>query len=95
MGREKTALGVEIALTNARAGVPVIVFSIEMSGMELCKRFLVASTSDENDQREAFSASRVRNPRTIPDKRWGELCELAVKVGDIPIIIDDRGSINE
>jgi replicative DNA helicase len=84
-GRGKTALGAQMILANAKAGVPVMSFSIEMSAIELCKRLLAASSK--------VSAGLIRNPRYIPADRWLELGEAAATLGELPIYVDDRGSL--
>jgi replicative DNA helicase len=84
-GRGKTALGVQMSVANAKAGIPVMFVSIEMSAIELSKRLLAANSN--------FSAALIRNPRYIADDRWPELGEDSTKVGKLPIFVDDRGSL--
>jgi replicative DNA helicase len=61
-------------------------FSIEMSDIELGKRFLVANSN--------FSAGLIRNPRYLPRERNVELSAAIAKVADLPIYVDDRGTLN-
>jgi replicative DNA helicase len=84
-GKGKTALGVQILLANAVEGIPVMPFSIEMSDIELGKRFLAANSN--------FSAGLIRNPRFIPRERDLELSADLAKVADLPFYVDDRGTL--
>jgi replicative DNA helicase len=84
-GKGKTALGVQILLANVVEGLPVMFFSIEMSYIELGKRFLAANSN--------FSASLIRNPRYIPRERDLELSADLAKVADLPFYVDDRGTL--
>lgn len=84
-GKGKTALGVQIVLTNGAAGVPTLAFSLEMQDLEMGKRFLAAKS--------AVPAIQIRNPQTIRQDRWLELLEAAAELVNCPIYVDARGSI--
>jgi replicative DNA helicase len=64
-------------------------FSIEMSDIELGKRFLAANATDDT----GFSAWTIRNPRLITRDKDRELVEEIAKVADLPIWVDDRGNL--
>ena len=85
-GRGKTALGVQIALANARRGTPVMFFSLEMSREQLGERFL----SHESQ----ISASRVRNPRYIDGPQWLSLKESVNKIMQSPLYVDDSSCLS-
>lgn len=56
-GKGKTALSVQSVLTSEMQKVPTMVFSIEMSDLEISKLFLAAGSE--------FSVYRLRNPEMI------------------------------
>jgi replicative DNA helicase len=85
-GRGKTALGVQILLANCSNGIPGAVFSLEMAGTEIGKRFLAA--------RSLISALQLRNPHSIRQERWQELVEAAGTVAQMPIYVDERPTLN-
>lgn len=85
-GRGKTALGAQIALTNAGRGTPVAFFSLEMSREQLGERFL------SNESR--VSASRVRNPRYIEGPQWLSLMQCVSTLEQYPLYVDDSNSLS-
>ncbi len=85
-GRGKSALGVQILLANAAAGTPVCAFSLEMTDVEIGKRFLVAKSN--------IAAVQVRNPASIKKERFPELLHAAGQVAEMPIHVDSRPSLS-
>ena len=84
-GKGKTALGVQIMLAAASAGVPTCGFSLEMQDLEIGKRFLAAGSE--------ISAAQIRNPKFIKGDRWVSLASSAAAIAEYPIFIDARSSL--
>jgi replicative DNA helicase len=84
-GRGKTALGVQVTLANGAAGIPTLVFSLEMLDLEIGKRFLAAKST--------IPAIQIRNPGMILKERWLGLAEAASDVSAFPIYVDARPSL--
>jgi replicative DNA helicase len=84
-GKGKSACGLQIILENAAKKVPVMVFSLEMTAIEITKRFLAATST--------VSASQIRNPSTVSKEGWRELAKAACGVTALPIYGDDRGTL--
>jgi replicative DNA helicase len=84
-GKGKSACGLQISLENAAKKVPVMFFSIEMTAIEITKRFFAATSK--------VSASQIRNPYTVSKEGWRELANAAGEVADLPIYGDDRGTL--
>ncbi len=84
-GRGKTALGTQVASANARAGMPVAIFSLEMRKDEIGCRLLSNESS--------ISASRIRNPNFINKEQWMELATSAEQIMNWPLYIDDSPTL--
>jgi replicative DNA helicase len=81
----KTAFGLGIAAhAAARANVPVLFFSLEMSHMELAQRVLCAEAR--------VDASRVRNG-TLVESDWGKISQAVGRIGTAPLYIDDNPNL--
>lgn len=81
----KTAFALNIALNAANNGFSVGVFSLEMSAEQLTLRLL--ST-------ESFiSHQNIRNA-TISSDQWIELTNVAARLADLKLYIDDSAAIN-
>jgi replicative DNA helicase len=81
----KTALALGAALCAARAGIPVLFFSLEQSKEELMDRALAwFSLLDVQD----LSRGRIR------DQHWLPLTKAATTIGGLPLEIDDRGGLS-
>lgn len=76
----KTAICLNIAANIAGSGLPVAVFSLEMSDIQLAYRL----TSSET----AISSSRLRTGR-IGTNEWERLGQGIAKLSQTPIFIDD------
>ena len=83
MGKTSLALNIaeHVAVDN---GLPVAIFSMEMSGTQLAMRML--GSISHVDQH------KLRTGR-LNDKEWGELSEAMGKLHETPIYIDETGAI--
>ncbi len=80
MGKTSFALGiVEHAAVKAR--VPVLLFSLEMSHLELTQRLLCSEAR--------VDATRMRNGRLL-ESDWPKISDAIGRLGDAPIYIDDN-----
>jgi replicative DNA helicase len=84
-GRGKTALGIQIAIANAQAGVPTLVFSLEMAKELVYQRILVAKSG--------VSASKIRNPKYLTDADFSEMQELAARSMEWPMFVDESSQL--
>ena len=81
----KTTLAMNIAENNIRQGVPVLVFSAEMSRAELMER-MVASSGNIN-------FGKIRSGQLVDDD-WAKLSAGISHLRDKPLYIDDRGGLH-
>ena len=82
----KTALALNIARNAAvEAGVPVAVFSLEMSKEQLSLRLLCAEAR--------IDSSRLRSG-FLTDEDWHRVTDAASDLSDAPIFIDDSASLS-
>jgi replicative DNA helicase len=80
MGKTSFALGiVKHAAVHAR--VPVLLFSLEMSHLELTQRMLCSEAH--------VDATRMRNGRLL-ESDWPKISDAIGRLGDAPIYIDDN-----
>ncbi|MHB1503158.1 MAG: replicative DNA helicase [Acidimicrobiales bacterium] len=83
MGKTSFALGiVEHAAVKAR--VPVLLFSLEMSHLELTQRLLCSEAR--------VDATRMRNGRLL-ESDWPKISDAIGRLGDAPIYIDDNPNL--
>src|SRR5688500_7575777 len=81
----KTSFALNIAAHAAvEAHVPVLVFSLEMSHLEITQRLICSEARVE--------ASRMRNGR-LHDSDWGKISHAIGRLGEAPIYIDDNPMI--
>jgi replicative DNA helicase len=80
-GMGKTALAGTVALSVARSGVPVLVFSLEMSFQEMAERFLSAASRIGG---HALSTGRIRSDQ------FASLNRAASGIYSAPLYVDDR-----
>lgn len=83
MGKSSLALGVTHFVT-ARLGVPSILFSLEMSKLEIVNRLLSAEAR--------IDSSRIRTGR-LDDGDWRKLGDALGALAEAPLFIDDTPSI--
>lgn len=81
----KTSLGLNIARNVAMNGVPVAIFSLEMSGDQVVQRLLCAEA--------LIDQHRLRTGRLTEDD-WTRLLQAATRLSDAPIYIDDTPAIS-
>lgn len=77
------ALGV-VAHAAMQAHVPVLLFSLEMSHLEITQRLLCAEAK--------VDASRMRNGRLL-DSDWPKISHAIGRLGEAPIFIDDNPAV--
>ena len=84
-GRGKTSLAAQIVLANGGKGIPTFIFSLEMTPIEIGKRFLAA--------KRAVHAFQLRNPQAIRKDGWAAVAETAAAIAGYPIFVDGRPSL--
>ncbi len=83
----KTAFALNIAEhIGVEVGLPVAIFSLEMSGPQLATRFL--SSVARVDQ------TKMRSAKGLTDEDWDKMTVALGKLHDAPIHIDETGAIN-
>ncbi|MDQ3758237.1 MAG: replicative DNA helicase [Actinomycetota bacterium] len=81
----KTSFALNIAAHAAvEAHVPVLIFSLEMSHLEITQRLICAEARVE--------ATRMRNGR-LQDSDWTKISHAIGRLGEAPIFIDDNPMI--
>ncbi len=87
-GDGKSAVALHMALTAARAGVPVLIYTLEMKATEIGERFVLAHAD--------VDAPRLKQGRLTPEEVQGlEACReeaerLPVRVDDTPYLSVDH-----
>ncbi|MCS7233016.1 MAG: replicative DNA helicase [Synergistetes bacterium] len=82
----KTAFAVNIALFAAcKERIPVAIFSLEMSKEQLAQRMLSSEAR--------IDAQRIRTG-FLSDKEWRKLAEVAARLSEAPIYVDDTPNIS-
>jgi replicative DNA helicase len=77
----KTAFGLGIVLANARAGVPTLFCSLEMSRDEIGARLLAMEAG--------VSVDEQRSGR-LTEAQWTRLLEARDRLATFPLVVDDR-----
>lgn len=80
----KTAVGLRLGVTAAKGGVPVGIFSLEMSKAALMLRVLSAET--------LIDTSRLRNGQLF-DREWSALQNAVAASDEWPLYIDDGAEL--
>ncbi len=83
MGKTSFALGI-VRHAAVHARVPVLLFSLEMSHLELTQRLLCSEAH--------VDASRMRNGRLL-ESDWPRISDAIGRLGDAPIYIDDNPNL--
>lgn len=83
MGKTSFALGMA-AHAAIHANIPVLLFSLEMSHLEITQRLLCAEAK--------VDASRLRNGRLL-DTDWPKISAAVGRLGEAPIFIDDNPNL--
>ena len=81
----KTALALNMAANAAREGVPVAIFSLEMSGEQLVQRMLCSEGQ--------IDSSRLRSGH-LNDNDWTKIMGALGRLGELPIHVDDTPAIS-
>ena len=81
-GRGKTSLGTQIAVRAAERGVPVLLFSLEMSCDEIVRRVLGSR----------HGCWALRHLAEVADDTWEAIVKHAAEVSTLPLFVDDCGS---
>jgi replicative DNA helicase len=77
-GRGKSAWGLQVAVGAVSRGLPVLVFSLEMTGDELSRRILA----------HQFGSWSMRTLRDISQGTWREILSKAADVATLPLYVD-------
>jgi replicative DNA helicase len=85
-GRGKTAFAKQIASGNAKRGVPVKFFEIEMDEDPLIRRILAAEAD--------VSAFKLRNPRLLTREQKARVKEVANTIAGWPLLLDTTASLS-
>ena len=83
MGKTSFALGIATQVAT-RSNLPVLVFSLEMSHMELTQRILAS---------EARVDSRKMRTGNLSEEDWSRISRALGQLGDAPIFIDDNAQV--
>ncbi|MHB1988490.1 MAG: replicative DNA helicase [Acidimicrobiales bacterium] len=83
MGKTAFALGMA-AHSAARANIPVLFFSLEMSHVEIAQRVLCCEAR--------VDAGRVRNGKLV-ESDWSKISSAIGRVGTAPLYIDDNPNV--
>ena len=84
-GVGKTAFALSLALDVAKAGTPVVFFSLEMSGSEIATRLLCGEAG--------ISSEAVRSGQ-IMDDMWQPLVEATENLSSLDFTVDDTAGTN-
>lgn len=82
-GTGKTAMTIHLALSAARAGVPVCMYQLEMSDVSITDRFIISMSG--------VCPQRYREGRVTADD-WKLLNAASSELSKLPIYIDDNPS---
>ncbi len=82
----KTALALDIARNVAKKGIPVGIFSLEMSASQIVDRIIAAEAS--------VDSWKMRTGKGISDDDFGRISEALDRLSQAPIYIDDEASKN-
>lgn len=81
----KTAIALHLLVAAAKSNVPVVMFSLEMTGISLYERLLLS-------QCNAY-ASNVKSGNISP-QQWNELNMAKVKLDALSVSIDDKSGVS-
>ena len=86
-GMGKTALAINIATYAATLDIPVAVFSLEMSKTELGNRLI-------NTAMNHYTVGKILHGHYSDERAMNDLNNAVVRVGKLPLFIDDRSDVN-
>ncbi|RHJ78085.1 replicative DNA helicase [Parabacteroides sp. AM08-6] len=81
----KTSFALNIALNAAMSGIPVVIFSLEMSSVSLTDRFIISIGR--------LNANDYRNAR-LTDDAESQMCDAVDKLSSLPVTIDDTSGLS-
>lgn len=86
----RPSVGKSVVLGNwavhaALAGIPVLMYSLEMTKTECLNRMLAAEAR--------VDLSRIRDSRLLADEDWDRLTEATVRLNSAPLRISDAGTL--
>ena len=82
-GRGKTSWGLQVAVGAAGRGVPVLVFSMEMTTVEIVRRVLG----------NRFGVWSMRTLRDAPKGQWDAIVQHAGDVATLPLYVDESSGL--
>lgn len=82
----KTAMMLKFVLESAKAGKPVLVFSLEMSRQQLISRLVSMITE--------IPLQKITRPKALVDHEWQRLHSAMTEIMALPIYWDDSAEIN-
>jgi len=85
-GEGKSALALQCVTENIKVGVPVAVFSIEMSRHQVLTRIW--------SQHGNIPFEKLRDPGRLRPEEYEKLRETMIQVGQMPLYVDDSGSLS-
>lgn len=85
-GDGKSSLALQAVAANCRNGIPVGVFSFELSRKEILHRLWVAESNTPYQG--------IRRPRTISPEKREDIARSACDVGRWPLYIEDNSALN-
>lgn len=85
-GDGKSSLALEAVAANCRNGIPVGMFSFELSRKEILHRLWVAESNTPYQG--------IRRPRTISPEKRQDIARAACDVGRWPLFIEDNSGLN-
>lgn len=85
-GQGKTGLVLNVARNTAKQGANVFLVSLEMSNLQLAKRFCSMEGSIEGN--------KLRRPKDLTDE-WKQIPHITNELGKLPITIDQTKTIQE
>ena len=86
-GMGKSTLGIDFARSAAlHHNMPTVVFSLEMSKLELSQRIIAAETN--------VPLTALRNASDIDDRDWQEMERLLDRIKEAPLYIDDSPNMS-
>jgi replicative DNA helicase len=98
-GEGKSAFAMQIALKNAIDGVPVAIFSLELTREQILHRmwaqyahFWLASNGLRIFEPVPFQ--RIRKPRSLEESEWTVLKKFKDAVDDLPIYVDATSTLS-
>lgn len=84
-GRGKSAFAIQMAMANAKAGIPTLMFSLEMTGVQNSIRMFSPLSN--------VRAIRLRDPRSIEESQWLAVSQSVEELMSYPLSVDESSSL--